>query len=494
MTLLRTVPRSLLPLLPFVMVWTLAGCAGTTDRSNATAEPPPPEPDGSSLVLFLQRDGSEAARAIEDSFLPTVETIGREFGSAVVVVDAREGAPEEIAATPLLVYQNHLGRSIYVGRFTTPDRIRSFVRTAQRIPASDTRMVREDVAVKQVGRARIVAPDKITDLAGTPPFSLEAGRFRDEARAALIDGMDGFERVDRIELTRSDRSVYVDVYPYRSSEGWLYLSGAAFSQFHCHEPRWRFDGENLAGRWDERTELFTEAGRRFAEQIEWILGETGGEDVYRPLAATTPVRSWDDLGLPLPPAPPNAAPAIGSGELPRAWTLAPVDDPAALPPVGFRFPAPLDTYSGDARGVRGTLTLGGEESFTGAFTVATSSVTMGEPDLDAYIHGAQVLQVADHPEASFTVERGTAIGGVEWGKSTPITVEGRFAMRGESLVVGATGSLTPDLDRSGEPRLRLEATFEVPIYETFGFRGPDGPDASRNRLIFQIDADLRPRP
>ena len=117
---------------------------------------------------------------------------------------------------------------------------------------------------------------------------------------------------------------------------------------------------------------------------------------------------------------------------------------------------------------------------------------MGEPDLDGYIHGASVLRVGDHPEARFTIIEGAAIGGVEWGRGTPITARGRFILRDESVEVGATGSLTPDLDLDGEPRLRLEATFRVPIGSAYNLRGPDGPDAARDWLIFNIEADLRP--
>ena len=202
--------------------------------------------------------------------------------------------------------------------------------------------------------------------------------------------------------------------------------------------------------------------------------------------------TWEALGLPLPTVPPNAPPAIGSGALPSEWTLEPGTD-ATASPISFRFPAPLDSYNGSAPRASGELSLGSDESFTGAFEVASRSVTMGEPDLDAFIHGSQVLRVTEHSTATFTFTEGVAIGGVEWGKSTPITVPATFSMLGQQLSVTAVGSLTPDLDRSGSPRLVIEATFELPVYEAFGIRGPDGPDEARNHLIFNIEAYLRPK-
>ena len=474
----------------FALAVALAGCAGGPRSSPEEAASPPP--DGSSLVLFLQRDGSEDALAIEDAVLPTLERIAGEFGARLEVIDARDGAPPEVVATPLLVHQNHLGRSTYVGRFTTPDRIRSFVRTVRRIPQSGEPRAREGVAVRRSGRARIAAPMKITPLGGYPLRSHDEASFVAAARAAITRGLDGYSEAPRVELGRGDRSVYIDVHPYISEEGTLYLSGAAFSPFHCHEPRWSFGGESLSGPWSAREALFEEAGRRFSEQIDWILRERGGEDVYRPLATATPVKSWEALGLPLPPAPPDAPPAVGVGALPRAWRLDPTNDRASTPPVAFRFPAPLDNYSGGAEEVTGRLTLDDGDRLSGEFRVETASVTMGEPDLDGYIHGASVLRVGDHPEARFTIIEGAAIGGVEWGRGTPITARGRFILRDESVEVGATGSLTPDLDLDGEPRLRLEATFRVPIGSAYNLRGPDGPDAARDWLIFNIEADLRP--
>ena len=485
-----------------VIVWGLllgafsllgVGCAGGGERAPEKPSAPAPSAsaiEGETLVLFLQQDGTPEAQAAESAVLPTVREIAEEFGMALRVLDATAGAPEEVKGTPLLHYQNHLGRSVYVGRFSTPDRIRAFLRTARRIPLGETNLRREQVAVETAGRATIAAPFKITDLAGTAPAGFSAEGFLDEALRALAAGMASFSTVPEVSLDRGDRSIYVDVYPYRSAEGWLYLSGAAFSQFHCHDPRWELSGEDLAGRWEDREALFAEAGRRFAAEIASILGEPGGIDQFRPVAASTPVRSWEALDLALPPAPPNAPPAIGTGELPRAWTLVP--DPAEAAPVSFRFPAPLDSYSGDAAGATGALTLTEGESFSGEFTVDTSTVTMGESDLDGYMHGSQVLRIAEFPRASFRIGSAVAIGGVEWGKSTPITVEATYGMIGIETAVTAVGTLTPDLDPTGEPRLRIEATFEVPIYEQYGIRGPDGPDEARNRLLFTISANLRP--
>lgn len=47
--------------------------------------------------------------------MPDLRKIAEDMGVGVHVADARKGAPMDVAITPLIVYQNHRGRSIYQG-------------------------------------------------------------------------------------------------------------------------------------------------------------------------------------------------------------------------------------------------------------------------------------------------------------------------------------------------------------------------------------------
>jgi hypothetical protein len=80
------------------------------------------------LIIFTQPDGSAVESFFRENHLPQIRKIAQEMGVSVYEVDARKGSPAEVAITPLIVYQNHRGRSIYQGRTTTPTRIRNFIR------------------------------------------------------------------------------------------------------------------------------------------------------------------------------------------------------------------------------------------------------------------------------------------------------------------------------------------------------------------------------
>ncbi|MBL0715945.1 MAG: hypothetical protein JJV98_19845 [Desulfosarcina sp.] len=83
------------------------------------------------MIVFVQPDRSAVDDAFQSDRLPAIRKIADAMGVRVHIVPAGGGAPPEVALTPLIVYQNHRGRSIYQGRTTTSDRIRNFIRTSR---------------------------------------------------------------------------------------------------------------------------------------------------------------------------------------------------------------------------------------------------------------------------------------------------------------------------------------------------------------------------
>jgi len=79
------------------------------------------------LIVFVQPDVSEVEKTFREHRLPEIRKLAEAMGVSVHVLDARKGSPAEVGITPLIVYQNHRGRSIYQGRTTTPQRIRNFI-------------------------------------------------------------------------------------------------------------------------------------------------------------------------------------------------------------------------------------------------------------------------------------------------------------------------------------------------------------------------------
>jgi len=476
-----------------ISVVLLCGCHGGAEKVSGLYEQE--VLDGGSiatdgqLILFWQPGGGEA---VESEMIESLRNIAQEFGFALELRDLSRGAPDSLTGTPTLVFQNHRGRSVYVGRLTTADRIRSFLRTVQRVPQTDSEMVREDIAVWSDGRAQIAVPLKITEVTGTVPIDFDQASFQRVAQQALVEGMDRFSHRERVSLRKTDRAVYFDLHPYLSSDGRLFLSGALYSQFHCHTPRWEIPREEYTAVLSEAEELFRRLGKRVQRELIAILSEEEGLDSYQSISKEVQSASWESLGLPLPPPPPESLVRGGdAATFPKSWRVSSAAM-EGVSPVSFHFPPPLNHFFGEASGVSGEFHQVEDDRFEGRFSVSTATVTMGEPDLDYWIHGSQVLQVSKYPDASFEIVSGILIGAIEWGKPTPIGVQARFSMRGHELEVIATGSLLPRFDRLGEPELFLEGRFTIPLAFPFEIQGPDGPEESRDLLQIEVAVLLVP--
>ena len=78
--------------------------------------------------------------------------------------------------------------------------------------------------------------------------------------------------------------------------------------------------------------------------------------------------------------------------------------------VGFKFSPPNEYLSGRAKKISGNLEFDEElniNKLTGEFFVDVSSITMGEPDLDATLSGASMFHTSKFPKASFRIQRAT---------------------------------------------------------------------------------------
>ncbi len=143
------------------------------------------------------------------------------MGIGLRVIDARQGAPREVAITPLIIFQNYRGRSIYQGRFNTMDRIRNFLRTSRYVSQGNKLLTRTHIPVWEKGRATIWAPVKVAGVSGTVPKNYYFKKFEAEARKSIAKGFHNFRFVKTVELQRSDRGFYMDFYPWLSNDGTL---------------------------------------------------------------------------------------------------------------------------------------------------------------------------------------------------------------------------------------------------------------------------------
>lgn len=471
------------------------GCAAAAAETAEVSALPAEQ-----LIVFVQPEASPLADRFTAEQLPALKKLAEDSGVSFTLIDVSEaeGVPEGVGITPLIAYQNHLGRSIYQGRYATLDRVRNFIRTSRFLPQGDEMLVREELPVWDLGNAQVATPMKVTDVVYENEADREAGGL---AWDQLILGPkseawdDRFAWADRVELGRSDRMFYTDYYPYVSADGKLYLSLALFSQFHCHEPVFTLMDGSLNGPVEDVADIFARGGALFAEEIARQLNESALGDGFDVIPRDKPVVSWESLGLPLPPKPEGAsAEALANVQLAREWTM----DEAAQdmrPAVQFKFPAPLDAYAGEATAVSGTLTLGeglSLEGMRGRFAADPASVTMGEADLDQAIH-ATMLEVAAYPEAYFEIEKvETEFDQPAFGTVAAAVLHGQFTMKDQKIPLTVPVSVEAFLGDDGEPRLSIDGRWEVRLLDPFGIEGPPGDAPANDTLIYTCHLVFEP--
>ena len=477
--------RWLHALLRGVVVVALVGPAEAGSADKGVAE--------ETLVVFVQPGASALSERFEAETLPELHGLAEGQGLPLTVVDvtAAGGAPVGVGITPLIVYQNHAGRSVYQGRYATLDRVKNFIRTSRYLPQGDEPLVREDLMVREAGRALIGMPLKITALNGEVPEGFDAEAFATLAMQGINQADERSYLEGRVELGRSDRLFYFDFYPHRAADGELWLGLAVYSQFHCHEPVFTSRDE-VHGRWDDRAAVFAAGFRRMSGAVDRLLRESTVGDGFDPVAETLAVKSWDELGLALPATPEGGGAAgvtAGDVELVQQWEM----DEAAQdgrPAVLFSFPAPLDGYAGEATDVTGTLTLGDAAGglslagMTGTIRADPASVTMGEADLDEAIRDT-MLRVDEHPGAWFDVESvETDFDRPRFGQVAAATLVGTFHMTGRTVSLRVPTSLEAYVGDDGRPRLSVDGRWELRLGEPFGLTGPPGEAPANDTLVF----------
>lgn len=448
------------------------------------------------LVVWTRAPEASAADALFlADHLPAIEAVAAELGIPVHRLDAALGAPPEIHGTPLLVYQSARGRAIFQGRTAEVDKVRNFLRAQRVLAPQSAALTKHDIDVLRRGRLRVAAPIKITPLAGALPDDFDADAFAERARRAVRLGLEYFRAAERVDLEPSDRLFYLDFYPHRSAEGTLSVAVRLFSQFHCIEPVFERLEDPVKGAWDGEIErVFANAAWILEQQILDQMTTSRIGDALAPLPSSTPETSWEALGLALPEAPSGAAASLPADlELPLRWELDTPEDDA--PRLLFRFPPPLDRYSGEVGELRGAFRLAEDRSLAaldGWIEADAASVTMGDAMLDDAIH-SKMLHADEHPAARFEITEVDADRApLAFGQPFPLVARGVFQMAGREIPLRVRGQIEPVVGADGAPRLRVEATWNLRLRDPFGIEGPDGPTDARDTLVFHFAALLRP--
>ena len=428
-------------------------------------------------------------------YAPQIEEMAKSQGIETKTIVIGDAAPELVRFTPAIVYQNHLGRSLYIGRYHYVDKIKTFMRTVKRIPQKDVINEKHDVMVWSYEQSTVVTPVKITPLAGKVPADFDQEAFRKEALAALDEGMKNYRFMEHFEARRTHRLMYAAFYPYRSKDGKFYVSMEVYSQFNCVDPVYKQFSEPVSGSFKKWEKVFTQAGALVEKQIIAQLNNPERGDGLQPIGRNVQTKSFDDLGYPLPPAPAGAGNQTAVDmKMPQKWIM---DGPIAtdVPLINFNFPAPLDYYAGEITRMNGQLILGKDaqiSSSVASFAARLESMTMGDENLDLHVN--EMISLLKYPKSTFTFNSISVVDQpqLNFGTMTQIIVEGMLDFKGLAVPVNVTSQIEPILNEAGQPRLQVYAFFKMPLKEHWDIDGPDGPDEASNFLDFNINFLMQP--
>ncbi len=121
-------------------------------------------------------------------------------------------------------------------------------------------------------------------------------------------------------------------------------------------------------------------------------------------------------------------------------------DPKGVNTARFTLDAPLETISGSANGVSGTLTIdpAKPEATKGSIVIDAKTLSVENAMMKEHMLGAEWLDVAKNPTISFTVS-GLSDFKMEGDKATA-NVKGKFSLKGveKDITVPATVTLLKD--------------------------------------------------
>ena len=452
------------------------------------------------MAVFVQSDdGAESSHGssavsthFRDDVLPEIRDWAADWDLDLKILDATEGAPAAVGLTPLVVHVGPRGRSIFQGRYVDVGKLKHFVRTSRVVPADGGTTAREDVAVLELGRAKVYAPLKITSLSGELPEGFDQGAYRRRAREAFHAGLERFELRSEVEIDPSDRAFYMDVHSYLDALGRYFLSLDIYSQFHCLDPVYRQFDEPVSG--DDFAAVFAEAARTLEAETLRQLESTERGDGFDAVPAAAPVASWEELGLAIPESTSLDAAALADVELASSWRLDSSDDASAS--LIFRFPPPLERYAGEVESFDAALELESTEDelrlegASGWIEADAGTVTFGEKDLDKAVHGK--LKVDSFPASRFELQSASADEPLAFGRMSRMAGAGVFTMLGMDVPLDVAAEVEPIIGEDGRPRLWVRARFGLDIDRPFGLKGPEGPPEASQHLVFFLDFQLEP--
>ena len=123
------------------------------------------------------------------------------------------------------------------------------------------------------------------------------------------------------------------------------------------------------------------------------------------------------------------------------------EDPKGINNVSFLLDAPLESISGNAKGVSGSVTFdsANPEAVSGTITIETASLTSTNNKLQEHMLGKGWLDASSHPKITFVAKSVSEVEGLKEGFKAQLT--GDFTLKGitKELTVPVTFTYLPDM-------------------------------------------------
>ena len=162
-------------------------------------------------------------------------------------------------------------------------------------------------------------------------------------------------------------------------------------------------------------------------------------------------------------------------------------DPKGVNNVQFKLDAPLESITGTATGITGTIQFDAAQpqNTRGRIVLDAASLTVGNPLMGDHLRSDQWLDVAKHPTIVFEATRATNVR--PQGARVTADVAGKLTVKGISKEVTVSVSFTYLADKAGarvnDPKVKgdllvLRSTFEI---QPQRFRHPARPNGRQRR-------------
>ncbi len=451
---------------------------------------------GGELIIFQGDLKNPVEKDFKEKYLPQIKEMAKTQGVSVIEKNIAKGAPAEVRSTPSIFFQNHLGRSIFIGRYHNIDKIKTFIRTVSRMPQPVATNEKHDVLTWRKERALVYSPIKLTPLDGVIPPGFDQDAFHKAALLALAKGADLATFQPLYSAVRSDRAMYLALYPYHGTDGKFFLSAEMYSQFNCIEPIMKRFDKPFEGTFAAWQKVLEEAGKVLQTEIFAQLASTTRGDGMVPVTEKTAAPTWEAYGLSLPKAPVGAAASpVANVQLGTKWEVAGPIEPGT-PLLNFSFLAPVDNYAGEVHVLFGELQFSegpSVDNTIGKFGIETNSLTMGDPELDAHV--STMIAMVEHPKAYFTFAKMLSMEQpkLAFGTLTQFALRGELEFMGIKTPVDVTAQMEPVLDDQGAARISVYASFSLRLKEKYNIDGPDGPAPSNDTMQFFLNFLLKPK-